>query len=78
MADVDLTGGSTPLEDLLARCGVPAHLSSHLVAEGWNIDSFSCSATSLAQFDEILPEMLQSESVSLLHKAALRLAFKGE
>ena len=76
MADVDLTGGSTPLEDLLARCGVPAHLSSHLVAEGWNIDSFSCSATSLAQFDEILPEMLQSESVSLLHKAALRLAFK--
>ena len=46
------------------------------MAEGWNIDSFSCSATSLAQFDEILPEMLQSESVSLLRKAALRLAFK--
>ncbi|CAK9112390.1 unnamed protein product, partial [Durusdinium trenchii] len=73
---MDEPGESSPLEDLLARSGVPAILSSRLLAEGWTLDSFACSATSMTQFDDILPELLPSEEVSLLHKAALRLAFK--
>ena len=73
---MDEPGESSPLEDLLARSGVPAILSSRLLAEGWTLDSFARSATSMTQFDDILPELLPSEEVSLLHKAALRLAFK--
>ena len=76
MEGTELTGEPSNLEDLLAKCGVPANISSHLVAEGWTLDSFACSATSLTHFEEVMPEMVQSESMSLLHKAALRLAFK--
>ena len=65
------------LEELFLRCGVDVATSTALVAEGWTLATFRCCASSLEHFDDALRTLVADiDALSLLQKAALRLAFK--
>ena len=64
------------LEDIMASSGVDPGLSSNLVQEGWTVESFGLAAPDIHEFDTVLTELFSGNSLSLLQKAQLRVAFK--
>ena len=68
---------SEPLEDVLSRHGVSAVISSSIITEGWTVETFRFAAVDQAQFDAILPDLLNGSDAPLLQKACLRSAFQS-
>lgn len=66
------------LDDVFAACGVDPSISADLLTEGWTLSTFACCATSMADFETVLPDLCHNfPDITLLQKASLRAAFKS-
>lgn len=64
------------LDDVFAACGVDPSISADLLTEGWTLSTFACCATSMADFETVLPDLCHNfPDITLLQKASLRAAF---
>ena len=64
------------LEDVLQSAGVDPSTASQLVADGWTVATFACSAVDIQDFDKSLDEMLPGHTLTILERSQLRAAFK--
>ena len=64
------------LEDILQSAHVDPSTASQLVADGWTLATFACSAVDIQDFDKSLDEMVPGQHLALLERSQLRAAFK--
>ena len=62
------------LEDILQSAGVDPSTASQLVADGWTLATFACSAVDIQDFDKPLDEMVPGQHLTLLERSQLRAA----
>ena len=67
---------ASPLEDLLAQCGVSSSIANALMTDGWTLTTYASCASSLEAFDQVLPSLVDQREIPLIQQAALRAAFK--
>lgn len=66
-----------PLAELLARANVQQTFIDKLIEDGWTTELFAVAASSIDQFDQVLPEILRhlDRTLTPIQRAGFRLAW---